>query len=121
MAAEPHGGESSLAGAVGHWEDWQLTACVWLTGESRFEEIRRSNQAAAERLAENQLSSSSSEDEEDGSPEHQDRRRGQILESAFTCYTSQTGDTSPHASPGPRRGSPAAGQRSRPLSAVCRR
>lgn len=94
-AAEPRGGETSWGGPVGQWEAWHLIGCVGLTGESKFEEIRRSNQAAAERLAEAHVSSSSEEEEEDGRAGHQDGKTGQILESAFTSYTSQTGDASP--------------------------
>ncbi|RVE60906.1 hypothetical protein OJAV_G00186070 [Oryzias javanicus] len=62
--------------------------------QSKFEEIRRSNQAAARRLVESQVGSSSSsssdEDEsEDGS--QKEGQRGRILASTFTTYTHQTG------------------------------
>ncbi|CAF90330.1 unnamed protein product [Tetraodon nigroviridis] len=88
------GGTSrSLAGPVADW------FCVWLPGESRFEEIRRCAQAAVERLAESYASSSSSDEEEDDGRADQDGKRGQILESAFTSYTSQTGAASPHTPP----------------------
>uniref|UniRef100_A0A673BKI4 Nuclear transcription factor, X-box binding-like 1 n=1 Tax=Sphaeramia orbicularis TaxID=375764 RepID=A0A673BKI4_9TELE len=61
-----------------------------LSVQSKFEEIRKSNQAAAQRLVETRLSSSSSdEDEEDSN--HGDGQRGRILESTFTTYTNQTG------------------------------
>ncbi|KAF3698302.1 NF-X1-type zinc finger protein NFXL1 Ovarian zinc finger protein [Channa argus] len=61
--------------------------------QSKFEEIRKSNQAAAQRLVENCISSSSDEeedeDEEDVDPK--DGKRGKILASTFTTYTDQTG------------------------------
>uniref|UniRef100_A0A3Q2EC04 Nuclear transcription factor, X-box binding-like 1 n=1 Tax=Cyprinodon variegatus TaxID=28743 RepID=A0A3Q2EC04_CYPVA len=55
--------------------------------QSKFEEIRRSNQAAAKRLVESHVSSSSSDEENDDAG---DRQRGKVLESTFTSYTSQT-------------------------------
>uniref|UniRef100_A0A3P8TRS1 Nuclear transcription factor, X-box binding like 1 n=1 Tax=Amphiprion percula TaxID=161767 RepID=A0A3P8TRS1_AMPPE len=57
----------------------------------KFEEIRKSNQAAAQRLVESHVSSSSSDDEDDDDRERQDGKRGQILASTFTTYTNQTG------------------------------
>lgn len=57
--------------------------------QSKFEEIRRSNQAAAKRLVESHVSSSSSDEENDDAG---DRQRGKVLESTFTSYTSQTGE-----------------------------
>uniref|UniRef100_A0A1A8GZW0 Nuclear transcription factor, X-box binding-like 1 n=2 Tax=Nothobranchius korthausae TaxID=1143690 RepID=A0A1A8GZW0_9TELE len=60
---------------------------------SRFEEIRKSNQAAAKRLVESHLSSSSSDEDQDGTDDG-DTQRGRILESTFTSYTSQTGGDS---------------------------
>lgn len=62
---------------------------------SRFEEIRKSNQAAAQRLVESRISSSSSDDEdkdEDGDVDRKDVKRGKILASTFTTYTDQTGE-----------------------------
>ncbi|TNN77278.1 NF-X1-type zinc finger protein NFXL1 [Liparis tanakae] len=64
-------------------------------GRSKFEEIRKSNQAAAQRLVESRVSSSSSDEEEEDDEEvkvdHKDGKRGKILESTFTSYTDQTG------------------------------
>uniref|UniRef100_A0A1A8QTQ4 Nuclear transcription factor, X-box binding-like 1 n=1 Tax=Nothobranchius rachovii TaxID=451742 RepID=A0A1A8QTQ4_9TELE len=60
---------------------------------SRFEEIRKSNQAAAKRLVESHLSSSSSDEDQDGTDDG-DTQRGRILESTFTSYTNQTGGDS---------------------------
>uniref|UniRef100_A0A3P9IQX2 Nuclear transcription factor, X-box binding-like 1 n=1 Tax=Oryzias latipes TaxID=8090 RepID=A0A3P9IQX2_ORYLA len=61
--------------------------------QSKFEEIRRSNQAAAKRLVEIHVSSSSSssdeEENEDGN--QKEGQRGRILASTFTTYTDQTG------------------------------
>nr|XP_043877062.1 NF-X1-type zinc finger protein NFXL1 isoform X1 [Solea senegalensis]XP_043877063.1 NF-X1-type zinc finger protein NFXL1 isoform X1 [Solea senegalensis]XP_043877064.1 NF-X1-type zinc finger protein NFXL1 isoform X1 [Solea senegalensis]XP_043877065.1 NF-X1-type zinc finger protein NFXL1 isoform X1 [Solea senegalensis] len=60
--------------------------------QSKFEEIRKSNQAAAQRLVQSQISSSSSdEDDEDDDGNHKDGKRGKILASTFTIYTDQTG------------------------------
>ncbi|XP_042337807.1 NF-X1-type zinc finger protein NFXL1-like, partial [Plectropomus leopardus] len=61
--------------------------------QSKFEEIRKSNQAAAQRLAESRISSSSDDDDEDEDVEvdHEDGKRGKILASTFTTYTDQTG------------------------------
>ncbi|MBN3315137.1 NFXL1 protein, partial [Atractosteus spatula] len=58
-----------------------------LSTQARFEEIRRSNQAAAQKLTETQYSSSSDEEGE----EEEDGKQGKILASTFTTYTSQTG------------------------------
>uniref|UniRef100_A0A671W7Z7 Nuclear transcription factor, X-box binding-like 1 n=1 Tax=Sparus aurata TaxID=8175 RepID=A0A671W7Z7_SPAAU len=63
-------------------------------GRSKFEEIRKSNQAAAQRLVESQISSSSDDDDDnddDGAVDHEDGKRGKILASTFTTYTNQTG------------------------------
>uniref|UniRef100_A0A3B4F7X3 Nuclear transcription factor, X-box binding like 1 n=1 Tax=Pundamilia nyererei TaxID=303518 RepID=A0A3B4F7X3_9CICH len=65
-----------------------------LAVQSKFEEIRKSNQAAAQRLVESHFSSSSSSDEDDNSiddGDHKEGKRGKILASAFTTYTDQTG------------------------------
>ncbi|XP_018594135.2 NF-X1-type zinc finger protein NFXL1 [Scleropages formosus] len=59
-----------------------------LSSQSKFEEIRRSNQAAAQRFTESQYSSSSEEDEGD---EELCGKHGMILDSTFTTYTCQTG------------------------------
>ncbi|XP_070785533.1 NF-X1-type zinc finger protein NFXL1 [Enoplosus armatus] len=64
--------------------------------QSKFEEIRKSNQAAAQRLVESRISSSSSDeddddDDDDGTVDHKDGKRGKILSSTFTTYTDQTG------------------------------
>uniref|UniRef100_A0A3P8P1K2 RING-type domain-containing protein n=1 Tax=Astatotilapia calliptera TaxID=8154 RepID=A0A3P8P1K2_ASTCA len=64
-----------------------------LAVQSKFEEIRKSNQAAAQRLVESHFSSSS-DDEDDNSiddGDHKEGKRGKILASAFTTYTDQTG------------------------------
>uniref|UniRef100_A0A8C2ZVF3 Nuclear transcription factor, X-box binding-like 1 n=1 Tax=Cyclopterus lumpus TaxID=8103 RepID=A0A8C2ZVF3_CYCLU len=62
---------------------------------SKFDEIRKSNQAAAQRLVESRVSSSSSDEEDDEDEEvkvdHKDGKRGKILASTFTTYTDQTG------------------------------
>uniref|UniRef100_A0A1A7XMV2 Nuclear transcription factor, X-box binding-like 1 n=1 Tax=Iconisemion striatum TaxID=60296 RepID=A0A1A7XMV2_9TELE len=60
---------------------------------SRFEEIRKSNQAAAKRLVQSRVSSSSSDEDQDETDEG-DTQRGRILESTFTSYTDQTGGDS---------------------------
>ncbi|CAN9509419.1 unnamed protein product [Ophioblennius macclurei] len=57
---------------------------------SKFEEIRKSNQVAAQRLVEGHFSSSSDEDDDDDDGEQKDGKRGKILASAFTSYTAQT-------------------------------
>lgn len=79
---------------------WQLIGSLCATGElvqSKFEEIRQSNQAAAQRLVENYISSSSSDDDDDdddhGDVDHKDEKRGKILVSTFTTYASQTGES----------------------------
>ncbi|KAI4890892.1 hypothetical protein NFI96_020729, partial [Prochilodus magdalenae] len=61
-----------------------------LSTQSRFDEIRKSNQAAAQRLAEKQYSSSSDEDEDDDE-DGRLGKRGRILQSTLTTYTNQTG------------------------------
>ncbi|XP_037832548.1 NF-X1-type zinc finger protein NFXL1 [Kryptolebias marmoratus] len=65
-----------------------------LQGESRFQEIRKSNQAAAQRLVESHVSSSSSDEDNDDDDDDGDQQRGKILESTFTSYTVQTGGDS---------------------------
>ncbi|KAK1803743.1 hypothetical protein P4O66_020762, partial [Electrophorus voltai] len=59
--------------------------------QSRFDAIRRSNQAAAQRLAEKQYSSSSEDDDDADDDNAGLVKRGRILESTFTTYASQTG------------------------------
>ncbi|KAG1960505.1 NF-X1-type zinc finger protein NFXL1 [Pimephales promelas] len=61
-----------------------------VSSESRFEEIRKCDQAAAQRLA-TEPCSSSSDDEDD--EDDDDGKRGRILQSAMSPYTSHTGDT----------------------------
>lgn len=70
---------------------------MWPPGvsvQSKFEEIRKSNQAAAQRLVESRISCSSSDedDDDDGAVDHNDGKRGKILSSTFTTYTDQTGE-----------------------------
>ncbi|GLD74190.1 NF-X1-type zinc finger protein NFXL1 [Lates japonicus] len=62
--------------------------------QSKFEEIRKSNQAAAQRLVESRISSSSSDEDDDGDVDHKEGKTGKILESTFTTYTDQTGGDS---------------------------
>ncbi|KPP79604.1 NF-X1-type zinc finger protein NFXL1-like, partial [Scleropages formosus] len=66
----------------------ECTQIPELSSQSKFEEIRRSNQAAAQRFTESQYSSSSEEDEGD---EELCGKHGMILDSTFTTYTCQTG------------------------------
>lgn len=80
--------------------------CVWLTGmlvQSKFEEIRKSNQAAAQRFMEGQISSSSEDDDDDDNDDndnedydtagdHDTGKKGRILASTFNTYTNQTGE-----------------------------
>ncbi|XP_056432252.1 NF-X1-type zinc finger protein NFXL1-like [Gadus chalcogrammus] len=61
-----------------------------LTVQSKFEEIRKSNMVAAQRLVQSHYSSSSS-DEEDEEIGTRDAKKGKILASTFTTYTVQTG------------------------------
>lgn len=71
-----------------------MALCFSCTGaivQSKFEEIRKSNQATAKRLLESHLSSSSDDDNE-VEMELKDGKRGKILESTFTTYTDQTGE-----------------------------
>ncbi|XP_061524882.1 NF-X1-type zinc finger protein NFXL1 [Phycodurus eques] len=59
------------------------------SGPARFEEIRKSNQVAVERLMERHTGcSSEDDDDEDDDEEHKDAR---VLESTFTAYASHTG------------------------------
>ncbi|XP_016340341.1 NF-X1-type zinc finger protein NFXL1-like [Sinocyclocheilus anshuiensis] len=60
-----------------------------VSSQSRFEEIRKTDQSAAQRLA-TETHSSSSEDEDDVSEDG--GKRGQILQSALSPYSSHTGD-----------------------------
>lgn len=65
--------------------------------QSKFEEIRKSNQAAAKRLVESCISSSSDDDDDDDEEvevkvANNDGKRGKILASTFTTYTDQTGE-----------------------------
>nr|XP_057924345.1 NF-X1-type zinc finger protein NFXL1 [Doryrhamphus excisus]XP_057924346.1 NF-X1-type zinc finger protein NFXL1 [Doryrhamphus excisus] len=65
-----------------------------VSAHTKFEEIRKSNQATVKRLVDSQMSSSSSDDDdddEDGEIDPKDAKRGKILESTFTTYTNQTG------------------------------
>nr|XP_046185217.1 NF-X1-type zinc finger protein NFXL1-like [Oncorhynchus gorbuscha] len=66
------------------------------SSQSKFEEIRKSNQAAAQRLVQSQYSSSSDDDVDDlvddgGKVEGKDGKRVKILSSTLTTYTDQTG------------------------------
>ncbi|RXN08498.1 NF-X1-type zinc finger NFXL1 [Labeo rohita] len=74
-------------GAVG--SEVRETREVKVSSQSRFEEIRKSDQAAAQRLATAPYSSSS-EDEDDVSEDG--GKRGKILQSALSPYTSHTDD-----------------------------
>ncbi|XP_077355994.1 NF-X1-type zinc finger protein NFXL1 [Festucalex cinctus] len=58
------------------------------SGPAKFEEIRKSNQAAAQRLMERHTGSSEDDDDDDDDNEHKDAR---VLESTFTAYASHTG------------------------------
>lgn len=67
--------------------------------QSKFEEIRKSNQAAAQRLAERHVSSSSSSDDDDDNEEPYDAagnrsngKKERILVSTFNTYADQTGE-----------------------------
>lgn len=62
--------------------------------QSKFQEIRKSNQAAAQRLVESYIISSSSDDDDDddGAGDHEEGKRGKILALTFTSYTTQTGE-----------------------------
>uniref|UniRef100_A0A8K9URZ4 Nuclear transcription factor, X-box binding-like 1 n=1 Tax=Oncorhynchus mykiss TaxID=8022 RepID=A0A8K9URZ4_ONCMY len=73
-----------------------LCLSVTASSQSKFEEIRKSNQAAAQRLVQSQYSSSSDDDVDDivddgGKVEGKDGKRGKILASTLTTYTDQTG------------------------------
>ncbi|KAF1381040.1 hypothetical protein PFLUV_G00170290 [Perca fluviatilis] len=83
-------------GATGTKSEPPLAVSV----QTKFEEIRKSNQAAAQRLAETRISSSSSSDDDDDDDDDEDvdvkvdqkdGKRGKILASTFTTYTDQTG------------------------------
>lgn len=63
--------------------------------QSKFQEIKKSNQAAAQRLLESYIISSSSDDDDDdddGAGDHEEGKRGKILALTFTSYTTQTGE-----------------------------
>uniref|UniRef100_A0A8C5DGY7 NF-X1-type zinc finger protein NFXL1-like n=1 Tax=Gouania willdenowi TaxID=441366 RepID=A0A8C5DGY7_GOUWI len=60
------------------------------TPTPEFEELRKSNQAAVQRLVESCYSSSSEDDDDDEDEE----KRGRVMESTFNSYTCQTGDCS---------------------------
>uniref|UniRef100_A0A8C1R2L8 Nuclear transcription factor, X-box binding-like 1 n=1 Tax=Cyprinus carpio TaxID=7962 RepID=A0A8C1R2L8_CYPCA len=62
------------------------------SSQSRFEEIRKSDRAAAQRLA-TEPYSSSSEDEDEDDVSEDGGKRGKILQSALSPYSSHTGDT----------------------------
>lgn len=78
--------------------------CLWLKGvpvQSKFEEIRKSNQAAAQRLAEKHVSSSSSSDDDDDDDNDEgcdaaghrgSGKKDRILASTFNSYADQTGE-----------------------------
>uniref|UniRef100_A0A8C1VL09 Nuclear transcription factor, X-box binding-like 1 n=1 Tax=Cyprinus carpio TaxID=7962 RepID=A0A8C1VL09_CYPCA len=63
-----------------------------VSSQSRFEEIRKSDRAAAQRLA-TEPYSSSSEDEDEDDVSEDGGKRGKILQSALSPYSSHTGDT----------------------------
>ncbi|XP_028824270.1 NF-X1-type zinc finger protein NFXL1-like [Denticeps clupeoides] len=87
---------SRAAATTGKKDELPLAQSKGLSSQSKFDEIRRSDQAAALRLAEKQFSFSSSEEEEEEDDDNDNMgKRGMILESTFTSYTRQTGgDTS---------------------------
>lgn len=70
--------------------------------QSKFEEIRKSNQAAAQRLADRHMSSSSSSDDDDDDVDDYDdckaagnrsnEKKDRILASTFNTYSDQTGE-----------------------------
>ncbi|ROL46143.1 NF-X1-type zinc finger protein NFXL1 [Anabarilius grahami] len=64
------------------------TSEVKVSSQSRFEEIRKSDRAAAQRLATEPYSSSSEDEDEVG---EDGGKRGKILQSALSPYTSHTG------------------------------
>eukprot|EP00066_Takifugu_rubripes_P029143 XP_011618409.1 PREDICTED: NF-X1-type zinc finger protein NFXL1 [Takifugu rubripes] len=93
----PAGGGRSMRSAPGAEPQAGEDRPVWTrgqSGQSKFEEIRKSNQAVVQRMVESYISSSSSsssdDEDDDGTVEHKDKKRGKILESTFTSYTSQT-------------------------------
>lgn len=62
------------------------------SSQSRFEEIRKSDRAAAQRLATEPYSSSSEDEDEDEDDVSEDGgKRGKILQSALSPYSSHTG------------------------------
>ncbi|XP_067117921.1 NF-X1-type zinc finger protein NFXL1 [Osmerus mordax] len=62
-----------------------------VSSQSKFDEVRRSNQEAAQRLVKSQCSSSSSDEDDEEETQAKDGQRGKILASTFTTYTDQTG------------------------------
>lgn len=66
--------------------------------QSKFEEIRKSNQAAAQRLAERHMSSSSSSDDDDNDEDceaagnRSNEKKEKVLASTFNTYSDQTGE-----------------------------
>ncbi|KAK1890326.1 NF-X1-type zinc finger protein NFXL1 [Dissostichus eleginoides] len=61
------------------------------TVQSKFEEIKKANQAAAQRLVELSSSSDDEDDDDEGvEVDNKDGKRGKILASTFTTYTDQT-------------------------------
>ncbi|XP_033984204.1 LOW QUALITY PROTEIN: NF-X1-type zinc finger protein NFXL1 [Trematomus bernacchii] len=63
-----------------------------VTVQSKFEEIKKANQAAAQRLVELSSSSDDEDDDDEGvEVDNKDGKRGKILASTFTTYTDQTG------------------------------
>ncbi|XP_051914519.1 NF-X1-type zinc finger protein NFXL1, partial [Hippocampus zosterae] len=75
------------------WSADQLL--LWRTGASgpaKFEEIRKSNQAAAQRLMERHTNcSSSSEEEDDDDDDGKEHKDARVLQSTFITYASHTG------------------------------
>uniref|UniRef100_A0A3Q2YKF6 Uncharacterized protein n=1 Tax=Hippocampus comes TaxID=109280 RepID=A0A3Q2YKF6_HIPCM len=66
----------------------------WRTGASgpaKFEEIRKSNQAAAQRLMERHTNCSSSSEEEDDDDDDKEHKDARVLQSTFITYASHTG------------------------------
>ncbi|XP_058618505.1 NF-X1-type zinc finger protein NFXL1 isoform X2 [Onychostoma macrolepis] len=75
-------------GAVGS----EVRGASETSGLSRFEEIRRSDQAAARRLATEPHSSSSEDEDEDEDVSEEGGKRGKILQSALSPYSVHSGD-----------------------------
>ncbi|CAL9694794.1 unnamed protein product [Knipowitschia caucasica] len=92
--AQPKERERPGAEQGGNKKSPAQTPAAAASVESRFEEIRKSNIAAAQRLAERGFSSSSSDEDDDEDVSSKDGKRGQILASTFTSYSQQTGGDS---------------------------